>query len=194
MSVETALISIGTNWTEVGDNNDDIVIGCVARMKRQDQLIAALSYLEPTIKVLFVGIEPGSLDHWVRQHQVKNSIIYAGKLNRIETLASYCLMSVNVLPSDMDGFGLVLVEAMAMGTPVIGTNYGGIKNVIEDEVSGLLYANENPFQLAEKIRRILQDESLRTRLIAAGQRRALEDFSIEKTVGNYEELFQRLIQ
>ena len=171
----------------------DTVIGCVARMKRQDQLLAALPHLDPTIKVLFVGIESGSLDQWASQNQVKNPIIYAGRLNRTETLAAYRLMNVNVLPSDMDGFGLVLVEAMAMGTPVIGTNYGGIKNVIKDEVNGLLYENENPRKLAEKIQRILEDDSLRTRLIAAGKRTALEDFSITKTIDNYEELFQNLI-
>ena len=178
----------------LGIGLNDTVIGCVARMKRQDQLIAALPYLKPTIKVLFVGIEPGSLDHLVRQHQVKNPIIYAGKLNRTETLASYRLMNLNVLPSDMDGFGLVLVEAMAMGTPVIGTNYGGIKNVIKNETNGLLYENESPKQLAEKIRRVLQDEALRTRLVAEGQRTALEEFSIEKTVDNYEAFFQELIK
>ena len=172
----------------------DAVIGCVARMKRQDQLIAALPHLDPTIKVLFVGIEPGSLDHLVRQHRVKNPLVYAGELNRTETLAAYCLMDVNVLPSDMDGFGLVLVEAMAMGTPVIGTSFGGIKDVIEDGVSGLLYENENSLQLAELLNHLLQNPTLRDKLIANGQRRALEDFAIEKTVSNYESFFQSLIQ
>ena len=185
---------VQTLRNRLGIGSNDTVIGCVARMKRQDQLIAALPYLKPTIKVLFVGIEPGSLDHLVRQHQVKNPIIYAGKLNRTETLASYRLMNVKVLPSDMDGFGLVLVEAMAMGTPVIGTNYGGIKNVIKNETNGLLYENESPKQLAQKIQRVLQDEALRTRLIAAGKQTALEEFSIEKTVDNYEAFFQELIK
>ena len=108
------------------------MIGCVARMKRQDQLVEALAQLDPTWKVIFVGIEPGSLDHLVEKHQVTQKIIYAGKLDHKETLASFRLMTVNVLPSDMDGFGLVLVEAMAMGTPVIGTNFGGIKDVVQD--------------------------------------------------------------
>ncbi len=175
-------------------SSSDTVIGCVARMKRQDQLMAALPYLDPTIKVLFVGIESGSLDNLVEKHQIKNPIIYAGELKRTETLVSYRLMNVNVLPSDMDGFGLVLVEAMAMGTPVIGTNFGGIKDVIEDGVNGLLYENENPLQLAEQIKRLLQDKILQNQLIANGKRRALEDFAIEKTVNNYEKLFQDLIR
>ncbi|MGB3851201.1 MAG: glycosyltransferase family 4 protein [Tunicatimonas sp.] len=171
----------------------DQVVGCVARMKRQDQLVAALPHVDPTVKVLFIGIEPGSLNHLVERYDVKNQIIYAGDLSRTETLASYRLMDVNVLPSDMDGFGLVLVEAMAMGTPVIGTNFGGIKDVIEDGVSGLLYENGDSLQLAEAVTRVLQDAQLRDRLITNGQRRALEDFAIQKTIDNYEAFFQKLI-
>lgn len=174
-------------------STNDTVIGCVARMKRQDQLIQALSYLAPAIKVLFVGIEQGSLDKIITKHDIKNEIIYAGKLNRTETLASYKLMTVNVLPSDMDGFGLVLVEAMAMGTPVIGTDYGGIKDVINDTVNGLLYENEQSEELAEKIRIILEDEVLRSRLIKNGRKTALEEYTIERTINNYEVFFQNLI-
>ena len=173
-------------------DDHDVIIGCVARKKRQDQLIEALSYLDDSWKVLFVGIEPGSLDEWVTKYQVKNEIIYAGQLTHQETLASYKLMDVDVLPSDMDGFGLVLVEAMAMGTPVIGTNFGGIKNVIKDGVNGLLY--NHPQELAEKIELIIKDKSLRQAFIKQGTETAFSEFSIEKTVDNYESFFQDLIE
>ena len=172
---------------------DDAVIGCVARRKRQDQLIEALKYLDSSLKVLFVGIEPGSLDELVTKHQVENDIIYAGRLGHAETLASFRLMNVNVLPSDMDGFGLVLVEAMAMGTPVVGTNFGGIKNVIKDGVNGFLYENGNAQALANKIKQVLDDQSLRERFIKEGTKTAFDEYSIEKTVDEYEAFFQRLI-
>ena len=178
---------------KLGIQLEDVVVGCVARRKRQDQLIAALPYLEPSVKVLFVGIEPGSLDELVAKHQVKNEIIYAGQLDHATTLASYQLMDVNVLPSDMDGFGLVLVEAMAMSTPVIGTDFGGIRNVVKDGINGLLYENENPQELAKKIRLLLEDKSLRSQLINEGLNTAYNEYSIEKTVDNYESFFQQLI-
>ena len=174
--------------------SDDVVIGCVARRKRQDQLVEALAYLASTWKVLFVGIEPGSLDELIAKHQIKNEIIYAGSLSHTEALAAFKLMDVNVLPSDMDGFGLVLVEAMAMGTPVVGTNYGGIKNVIKDGVNGLLYENENPEELASKIRLVLEDESLRTTLVSNGKRTAFDEYAIEKTIDNHEALFRSLMR
>ena len=172
---------------------DDVVIGCVARKKRQDQLIEALRYLDPSLKVLFIGIEPGSLDELAAKVGVKNELIYTGQLSHRETLASFRLMAVDVLPSDMDGFGLVLVEAMAMGTPVIGTNFGGIKDVIKDGENGLLYENENPQDLADKIRRLLGDPTLREQFINRGKQTALEEYSIEKTVDHYEMFFEDLI-
>ena len=178
----------------LGIEPGDVVIGCVARRKRQDQLVEALAYLDDAWKVLFVGIEPGSLDELVAKHQVKNKIIYAGQLDHQETLASYKLMDVDVLPSDMDGFGLVLVEAMAMGTPVIGTDFGGIKNVIKDGVNGLLYENGNAKELAEKIRLVLKDEFTREKFIDQGAETAFNEYSIEKTVDHYEAFFHRLIQ
>ena len=172
----------------------DVVIGCVARIKQQDQLIAALPYLDAAIKVLLVGVEPGTFNEVVAQHSVTNPIIYAGKLNRTETIASYRLMNVHVLPSDEEGFGLVVIEAMGMGTPSIGTNSGGIKDIIRDGENGLLFTNHDPKHLAEKIRQALYDEPLRERLVANGKQTALEEFSIEKTVDNYEAFFQELIK
>ena len=171
----------------------DVVVGCVSRMKQQDQLIAAMPYLDPTIKVLFVGIEPGSLDEAVAQHAVTNQIVYTGKLDRADTIAAYRLMNVHVLPSDEEGFGLVVIEAMGTGTPSIGTNSGGIKDIIRDSVNGMLFTNYDAQDLAEKIRRVLEDASLRARLIENGKQTALHEFSIEKTVAHYEAFFQELI-
>lgn len=176
-----------------GIGPDDVVIGCVARLKQQDQLVAALPYLDPAIKVLFVGIEPGSLDEVVAQHAVTNPIIYAGDLDRAAAIASYRLMNAHVLPSDEEGFGLVVIEAMGTGTPSIGTNSGGIKDIVRDGENGLLFTNRDAKNLAKKIRQALYDEPLRAKLIANGRKTALQEFSIEKTVAHYEAFFQELI-
>ena len=175
-------------------SSTDVVIGCVARIKQQDQLIAALPYLDPAIKLLLVGVEPGTFDQAVAQHSVTNPIICTGKLDRAETIAAYRLMNVHVLPSDEEGFGLVVVEAMGMGVPSIGTNSGGIKDIIRDSVNGFLFTNRDSKNLAEKIRQALYDEPLRAKFIANGKQTALEEFSIEKTVAHYEAFFQELIK
>jgi glycosyltransferase involved in cell wall biosynthesis len=172
----------------------DTVIGCVSRMKKQEQLIAALQYVDPSYKVLFVGIPEGSLDLFTEKYGIKNEIIYAGTIDNVTVLDYYKLMNVQVLPSISDGFGMVLIEAMACGVPVIGTKFGGIPEVIEDGRSGLLFEDGNVLQLADCIKKVLTDEYLRCELIKNGKKRALEDFSIEKTAENYEHHFNTLIE
>jgi glycosyltransferase involved in cell wall biosynthesis len=103
------------------------------------------------------------------------------------------LLTVNILPSTTDGFGLVLIEAMACGVPVIGTDFGGISDVIQNEISGLLFKDEDHAGLANAIERCINDATLRERLITNGKKRAFEDFAIERTIENYEKFFQRLI-
>lgn len=173
---------------------DDIVVGCISRPKKQDQLIRALKLLPESYKVLFAGIEQSFLDPLVKELGLTNEIIYAGNVDPAEVLNYYKLLTVNVLPSITDGFGLVLIEAMACGIPVIGTDFGGIRDVIQHEVSGLLFQNGDYKELAAAIRRCIDDKELRARLIKNGTKRAFEDFSIEKTVDNYEKFFNRLIE
>ena len=171
----------------------DTVIGCVARMKEQPQLIEALQYLDETIKVIFAGIPEGSLDEYVTRFDIKQRIIYTGTLNRQDTLHLYKLLDVNVLPSTMDGFGLVLVEAMALEVPVVATNFGGIKNVVTHGIDGLLFEDGDIKELAEQLDKALFNTSVREKLVKNGRITALEKFSIEKTVENYEIFFQSLI-
>jgi L-malate glycosyltransferase len=173
--------------------DEDVVIGSVSRIKNQDQIIKSLQYLQPDLKLLLVGVPPNYYDDLVKKLDVKNEIIYAGTVPIDEVLAYYKLIKVNILASTMDGFGLVLTEAMALGTPVIGTDFGGIKNVIENEVDGLLFKDNDVKDLAKQIQRILTEEELREKLIQNGQKKAFEKFSMEKTIKNYEKFFFDLV-
>ena len=188
-----ALEKVSSLRNRLGVKEGDRVIGCVSRMKEQEQLIKALALLPSDIKVVFAGIKPGSLDKFVRLYGIKNEIIYAGILNRTEVLNLYKLFDVNVLASTMDGFGLVLVEAMALGTPVVATNAYGIKDVIAHEVNGLLFENGDINGLANQILRVFNDHSLRNMLIENGKKTAFDTFSIERTINAYEIFFSNLL-
>ena len=123
----------------------------------------------------------------------RDQIIWAGLIaDKAEVIHHYALMSVFVLPSQMDGFGLVLLEAMAMGVPVIGSNYGGIPDVIEHETTGFIFENEDKDQLTTQIQTLVNDKERREKFIANGFKSALHRFPIEKTVDQYEELFDRI--
>ena len=74
-----------------------------------------------------------------------------------------------VLPSVAEGFGLVLIEAMAAGVPVIATNVAGIRDVVRHDVTGLLVPVGDVGALAGAIRRVAEDSALRERLVAAAK-------------------------
>lgn len=176
----------------------DKVIGCVARPKLQNELVEAVKTLPSEYKILLVGI---SMDQFAKRFQecdislMKDRIIFAGVVReKSEVFHHFALMDVHVLPSRMDGFGLVTVEAMAMGVPVIGSNYGGIPDVIEHEKGGLIYENGDIDTLKNQILRMITNESDREKFISEGFRKALYQFSINNTISNYEKLFLNLTQ
>ncbi|HHP7240905.1 MAG TPA: glycosyltransferase family 4 protein [Cyclobacteriaceae bacterium] len=169
------------------------VIGCVSRKKNQDQLIKALKFLPDEVMVIFVGINSIDYEALIEQENISQKLIFTGTIDRDEAISHYPLFDVSVLPSTMDGFGMVLVEAMAVGIPVIGTNFGGIKNVIRDEFNGLLYEDGNIKQLASYIIRLLEDDKLRQKLIDNGYQRVTQDLNITHTVDNYESFFMEII-
>ncbi|GAB6059670.1 glycosyltransferase family 4 protein [Desulfonatronum parangueonense] len=85
-----------------------------------------------------------------------------------------------VLPSRTESMGRVLIEAMACGKPVIGSRVGGIPEVIAENETGLLFESENPSDLAQKMRILLDDPSLAMRMGEAGHERARTIFSPQR--------------
>ena len=94
--------------------------------------------------------------------------------SEIATLLHGCEMLV--LPSRMEPFGIVLIEAMACKAPVVATNVGGIPEIVEHEVSGILVEPENPEALSAAIDRVLTDGNLKKELVENGYSRVMERF------------------
>jgi glycosyltransferase involved in cell wall biosynthesis len=98
-----------------------------------------------------------------------------------------------VLPSHYEPFGRALIEAMAAGKPVVGTNVGGIPEIIEDGVTGLLVAPGSPDELAGAITKILQNPDLARHMGAAGRERAKAHFSPERYVTEIQNVYEELV-
>ena len=96
---------------------------------------------------------------------------------------------VVVLATEMETFGLVLIEAMRSGVAVVGSNAGGVPEIIEDGVSGLLFEPGNAADLAAKLRRYCMDRDLRRRLAAAGKARADSLFALERHYQDLKQMF-----
>jgi glycosyltransferase involved in cell wall biosynthesis len=106
---------------------------------------------------------------------------------------------VCVLPSvldtrgDTEGLGVVLLEAMNHGTPVIASRVGGIPDIVEDGVSGLLVPPGDADALAAALRRLRDDPALARRLGEAGRRRLREQFSWPAIVQRWLDLYTGLV-
>ncbi len=94
-----------------------------------------------------------------------------------------------VLPSVAEAFGLVLAEAIYLGRPVVATRVGGIPEIVEDGVDGLLVPPADPAALAAAIERALQDSSLAERVAAQGPARVVARFGFERMMREYERLY-----
>jgi glycosyltransferase involved in cell wall biosynthesis len=100
---------------------------------------------------------------------------------------------VAVLSScDHEGCSNFLLEAMGLGRPVVATSVGGNSELVAAGETGLLVPPANPQALAEAIICLLQDAPLARRLAEAGRQRFRSDFSLDKMVGSYEELYRAL--
>jgi len=104
------------------------------------------------------------------------------------------LSDVVALCSYEEGFPNVLLEAMAAGRPVIATRVGGVPEIVEDGVTGLLVDPHSPDQLASAMIRLLRATEEAERMGRRGRERASKDFTIEKMVRSYEDLYLELLR
>ena len=95
---------------------------------------------------------------------------------------------------ETEGLGVVLLEAMACGVPVIGTNVGGIPDIIKDGITGLLAQPRNPTDLARKIMILLADQELCHRLSKRGYDFVKEHFSWSHVAKRYFEVFSAVLE
>jgi len=103
------------------------------------------------------------------------------------------LADLLVLPSESEGFGRVLVEAMAMGRAIVATAVGGVPDIVLPGETGLLVAPANPVALADAVRALLDDPERGARLGAAGRARAESSFSLGAHVDGVERVYDEVL-
>ena len=126
--------------------------------------------------------------------EVRSRITLAGRLPDEEVDRWLQTADLFVAPSLYESFGLVFLEAMRWGTPVIGTTAGGIPEVVEDGESGVLVPPSQPCQLARAIVGLLRDEDRRRHLGEAGRRRVETYFTLDRMAQQVAELYARTIE
>ena len=97
-----------------------------------------------------------------------------------------------ILPSVAEAFGLVLAEALFLGTPVVATKVGGIPEIVSDGLDGILVPPADSDALADAIMELLNNDERRQRMAGAGRQKILTKFGFEEMVRSYEILYAHL--
>jgi glycosyltransferase involved in cell wall biosynthesis len=121
-----------------------------------------------------------------------NRLAFVGQRNDVADLIAGS--DVIVIPSRAEPFGRVALEAMALSKPVVGTNAGGLPEVVEDGRTGLLVPPESPIALGAAMRRLADDTGLRQRLGDAGAVLVRRQFTPARCASQIETVYERLLR
>ena len=154
------------------------------RYKGADLLIRAVSELTrefPNLHLVFVGTgdDLPRLQELACATATPNNIHFISGLCRRELAACYAAADIFALPSTGEGFGLVFLEAMAFQKPVIGASFGGIPDIVEDGVTGILVDPGNSSSLSSAIRSLLFNDALRLKMGLQGAEVVRARYSFE---------------
>ena len=175
------------------------VVGIIARLsevKGHKYLIHAMQEVVrhvPAAQLLIIG--EGRTGEGLRaltqKLALEKSVVFFPRA--AETAAVLSLMDVFVMPSLNEGLGLGLMEAMSCGLAVVGSKVGGIKSLIQHEVSGLLVPSANPALLAEALVELLNDPEKQRRLGEKAREFIAEHFSYEEMITKTEEVYRECL-
>jgi glycosyltransferase involved in cell wall biosynthesis len=168
------------------------ILGIIARPKDQRVVLAALREVRTPVRLVLAGVDPaGALGAMARAVPPPHAVVclpYTG-----DVVPLYKLLDVALLPSRMEGLSQALLEAMALGKPVIASDAGGTTDLIRHGVDGLLVPPMDATAWASAITRLLQDQRLALRLAESGRLRARVTFSLDHTVQRTLALYRTLV-
>jgi N-acetyl-alpha-D-glucosaminyl L-malate synthase BshA len=199
--------------TEVGDLKkkhklDGEVILSVGRLidlKGTDYLIKALPAVLlrfPEARALIIGSGPrkNHLLRLAKDLQIEQNIVFIDQIPHTELIKYYSLADVFVLPSitnkmeETEGFGVVLLEAMACGLPVIGSDTGGIPDIIKNGETGLLVRQKDSQDLGNQLIKLLTDADLRKKMIGNARNLIEAQFSWEVVAERFIEIYRDVLR
>ncbi|MCG3089927.1 N-acetyl-alpha-D-glucosaminyl L-malate synthase BshA [Sporosarcina cyprini] len=182
---------------ELGIDKEDKVLIHISnfrKVKRIPDIIESFRLIrqQEKAKLLLVGEGPEwkPIFDLVKEHGLLEDVVFTGKRDDLPELLS--ISDVMLLLSEKEAFGLVLLEAFACGVPAIGTNIGGIPEVVEDGVNGFLVELGDTKSVAEKALSLLQDASLHEEFRQNALQTVPRRFDSASIVERYESLYYEM--
>ena len=167
-------------------------------MKGVDILIKAMILVVnafPDIKLeLIAGEDDTYYRNLIKEYDLEKNIVILGRLKREKVLQHLSTAQLSIVPSLAEAFGYVVIEAYSLGVPVIGSDTGGISEIITDDKNGLLFPVGDDEALAEVIIHVLKNDALRERLAKNALRSFNETYALNKNILNHVQLFKEMME
>jgi len=182
--------------SEWGIGDDDVLIGTVGSLikrKRIGDLIEAM-YMIEGVKCLIVGKGPEKevLLELVKKRGLNDRVIFTGF--QTDAVSYINAMDIFVMPSEQEGFPRVVLEAMLMQKPVVAARIRGTEELVANNKTGMLFQRGNTKELAQYLTELLLSPSVGKDMGAAGKKRVVENFSIEKYVNKVQEVIGEVME
>jgi len=171
-------------------------IGFIGRLEPQKDPILFLDVLAqlPEYSATIVGT--GSLDTLVRKEIHRRGLAgrvrMLGELSQLETVKVLSMLSVVVLSSRWEGLPLIALESMWMGVPVVSMNVSGMSEVIANGITGVLVDLPSGGSLADGVKKVTEDSSLRAFIIQNARSKVIEKFSEEQMLQSLRRVYQEI--
>ncbi|MEM4609979.1 MAG: glycosyltransferase family 4 protein [Thermoproteota archaeon] len=198
VDVETLKQAVG-ELTGQGEGGTILFVGRMVRRKGPDLLLKAFSTLlkeHPDARLVMVGDGPflSRLKDLARQLKLEDRVEFTGALRGKALYSKYAECDVFAMPSrqtatDVEGFGMVFLEAGFFGKPSVGTRTGGIPEAVLDGETGILVPQNDADALRDALTLLLKDKELARRLGEKARERVLSEFTWEKTTLRFLEMF-----
>jgi glycosyltransferase involved in cell wall biosynthesis len=148
----------------------------------------------PDLKIVLAGdgFEKPALAHLAEELGIGGDVTFLGWVPNTELPPYYRAAAVSVIPSLEEGFGIPAAEAMGCEVPVVASDAGGLPEVVENGVTGLVVPRGDSTALAQAIRSLLANPQLRRQMGQAGRARALRLFDWDRSAEQFEELYREI--
>ncbi|MCD4792911.1 MAG: glycosyltransferase family 4 protein [Bacteroidales bacterium] len=174
---------------------NEIVLGYAGRLSKVkgcEHLINAMPFVNKNAKLIIAGTgdEKSKLENLIAQNNAEQKVKLLGFVQNIRQF--YMLIDILVIPSEHESFGLIAIEAQALGIPVIASDIPGLNEVVINNKTGLLFERKNSKDLAEKINKLIEDNELKAQLINGGYEN-VKKYDIDDYYNKMLNVYQNLI-
>lgn len=191
--VDLERFKISSRGNKEGNAKTIVFVGRLHPVKGVQYLIEAMSIIHletPDVKLVLVGdgVERSNLEELAERLELNGCIQFVGQVPQERIPQIMHQADVFALSSLSESFGIVNLEAMATGLPIVATNVGGIPDIVEERVNGYLVNAKSPDEIADRILILLQNDEMREEISANNKEKA-ELFTWDKVTGTVEKIY-----